>query len=181
MEFKDVEEDSRTLSGSNDTILLAVCGFKKTGKSTLIERLIPILAEEGIRTAVIKRDAHSFTPDTPGTDSYRYFQAGACGSAVYDSEKFSLSRRTPVTERELIGLFPDADLIILEGFKYSSYPKIEIVRSGISSEPVSDPKTCIALVSDLDLVTDLPVFHPEDMESIAAFVADYVKKGIERK
>jgi molybdopterin-guanine dinucleotide biosynthesis protein B len=177
MEFRNIEDDSKALGMSNNTMLLAVCGFKKTGKSSLIVSLLPLLAERGIKTAVIKHDAHSFTPDTPGTDSFRYFQAGAFGSAVYDSEKFSISKRTPVTERELIGLFPDADLIILEGFKYSSYPKIEIVRSGISSEPVSDPATCIALVSDLDLDTDLTVFHPDATDDIAAFIASFVRKG----
>ena len=175
MGFNKNEEDVKAFCESKNTALLVVSGVKKSGKTSLIESLLPLLADRGIRTAVIKRDAHSFTPDTPGTDSFRYFQAGACGSAVYDKEKFSVSRRAPVTERELIEFFPDADLIILEGFKYSSYPKLELIRSGVSSEPISNPETCIALVSDLELDTNLPVFHLDAVEDIAAFIAEFVK------
>ena len=157
--------------------VIAVSGYKKSGKTTLIVHLLPLLAEKGIKTAVIKRDAHSFTPDTPGTDSFRYFQAGACGSAVYDSEKFSLSYRVPVTERELTDAFPDVDLILLEGFKRSSYPKLEIIRSDMPENPVIDPDTCIAIISDLKSDTKLPVFHPNAVEDIAEFISSYIKKG----
>ena len=160
----------------NKPVILAVSGVKNSGKTTLIERLLPYLAALGIRTAVIKHDGHSFTPDTPGTDSYRFFAAGACGSAVYDGEKFSLSRRASVSERELTDFFPDADLILLEGFKDSDYPKLELVRHGVSSSPRCDPKTCIALVSDLDLKTKLPLFHPDAALDIAKFIDRYIKE-----
>lgn len=158
-------------------VLLAVSGVKNSGKTTLIERLLPLLAEKGVRTAVIKHDGHGFTPDTPETDSFRYFAAGACGTAVFDGEKFSLSRRASVSEKELILFFPDADLILLEGFKNSEYKKLELVRNGVSASPVCDPQTCIALISDLDLKTTLPLFHPNAVEDIAAFIAVYTKKG----
>ncbi len=158
-------------------VLLAVSGVKNSGKTTLIERLLPLLAEKGIRTAVIKHDGHGFTPDTPETDSFRYFSAGACGTAVFDGEKFSLSRRASVSEKELIAFFPDIDLILLEGFKNSSYKKLELVRGGVSSSPVCDPGTCIALISDLDLITNLPLFHPDAVEDISAFIAIYTEKG----
>ena len=158
-------------------VILAVSGVKNSGKTTLIERLIPLLAKKGIRTAVIKHDGHSFTPDTPNTDSYRFFSAGACGTAVFDGEKFSLTRRTSITEKELIALFPDADLILLEGFKGSEYKKLELVRAGVSSEPVCDSSTCIALVTDLELAVELPLFHPDAVEDIAAFIAEYTRNG----
>ncbi len=158
-------------------VLLAVSGVKNSGKTTLIERLIPILAKKGIRTAVIKHDGHGFTPDTPETDSFKYFAAGACGAAVFDSDKFSLTRRTSVSEKELISFFPDADLILLEGFKSSEYIKLELVRAEVSSEPICDAQTCIALVSDLELVTKLPLFHPDAVEAIAAFIAEYTRNG----
>ena len=158
-------------------VLLAVSGVKNSGKTTLIERLIPLLADKGIRTAVIKHDGHGFTPDTPETDSFRFFSAGACGTAVFDGEKFSLTRRISISENELIALFPDADLILLEGFKNSEYKKLELVRAGVSFEPVCDASTCIALVSDLELVTKLPLFHPDAVEDIAAFITDFTKNG----
>jgi molybdopterin-guanine dinucleotide biosynthesis protein B len=156
-------------------VLLAVSGVKNSGKTTLIERLLPLLAEKDIRTVVIKHDGHGFTPDTPETDSFRYFAAGACGTAVFDSEKFSLSRRASVSEKELIMFFPDTDLILLEGFKNSEYKKLELIRGGVSSSPVCDEQTCIALVSDLEIKTKLPLFRPDAVEDIAAFIAVYTK------
>jgi len=162
----------------NKPLILAVSGVKNSGKTTLIESLLPLLSGHDICTAVIKHDGHSFTPDTPGTDSYRFFAAGACGSAIYDGEKFSLSRRASVSERELAELFPDADLILLEGFKDSEYPKLELVRSGVSDLPVCDTETCIALVSDLGLKTKLPLFSPDAVEDIANFIYMYLKNAL---
>ncbi|MFB0919530.1 MAG: molybdopterin-guanine dinucleotide biosynthesis protein B [Oscillospiraceae bacterium] len=158
-------------------VLLAVSGVKNSGKTTLIERLLPLLAKNGLRTAVIKHDGHGFTPDTPETDSFRFFSAGACGAAVFDGEKFSLTCRASVSEKELIALFPDADLILLEGFKSSEYKKLELVRGGVSVSPVCNAQTCIALVSDLELVTKLPLFHPDAVEDIAAFITKYTRNG----
>lgn len=157
-------------------VILAVSGVKNSGKTTLIERLLPLLTQKGIRTAVIKHDGHNFVPDTPGTDSSRFFEAGACGSAVFDAEKFSVSRRVSVNETYLTGLFPDADLILLEGFKDSEYKKIELIRSGISSDPVCDQGTCIALVSDLGLRSTLPIFNPQAISEIADFICSYVNR-----
>ncbi len=161
---------------SNKPVMLAISGVKNSGKTTFIERILPQLAELGIKTAVIKHDGHVFTPDTPGTDSYRFFAAGACGSAIYDGEKFSLSRRASVSEHELAELFPDADLILLEGFKASDYPKLELIRSGVSSMPICDPETCLALVSDLDLKTELPLFRPDAVSDIAKFIYKFIRE-----
>jgi len=68
-------------------------------------------------------------------------------------------------------------LILLEGFKNSLYKKLELVRGGVSASPVCDPRTCIAIISDLDLITNLPLFHPDAVEDIAAFIAAYTEKG----
>ena len=152
--------------------IIAVCGTKNAGKTTLLEKLIPALARRWIRAAVIKHDGHRFAPDREGTDTYRMLAAGAVGAAVFDAEKFQLVRCAPVTERELADFFPEAELILLEGFKGSNGPKIEVLRGG---EPVSDPQTRLALVTD-DRVRDpgVPVFSPEDIEPLADFLASYV-------
>ena len=107
--------------------ILAVCGVKNSGKTTLLEKITAHLSKEGIKIAVIKHDGHSFVPDRPGTDSFRLKAAGAYGAAVFSSQCFSIVKDTdpPVTEADLISFFPEADLILLEGFKNSPYPKIE--------------------------------------------------------
>ena len=112
--------------------VLAVCGVKNSGKTTLLTKITAQLTKEGIKIAVIKHDGHSFQADRPGTDSFRHKEAGAFGTAVFCSGRFSIVKDTekPVTETELFSFFPEADLILLEGFKHSSYAKIEVVRRG---------------------------------------------------
>lgn len=161
----------------NEPAVLAVSGVKNSGKTTLIERLIPLLAARGLRVAVIKHDGHSYTPDTPGTDSYRYFQAGACASVVFDHEKYTLSQRATVDETHFMNMLPEADLILLEGFKASRYPKLEIVRRSVSSEPVCEPASCLAYVSDVDYPFTKPVFAPDDTTAIANFICQYLKRN----
>lgn len=161
----------------NEAAVLAVSGVKNSGKTTLIERLLPLLAARGLRVAVIKHDGHSYTPDTPGTDSYRYFQAGACASVVYDHEKYTVSQRASVDETHFLSTFPEADLIVLEGFKASRYPKLEIVRRGVSLEPVCEPASCLAYVSDVDYPFTKPVFAPDDTAAIAEYICQYIKRN----
>ncbi|MDO5408705.1 MAG: molybdopterin-guanine dinucleotide biosynthesis protein B [Eubacteriales bacterium] len=147
--------------------LFAVSGVKNSGKTTLITKLIPILSGYGlkvatIRHATIRHDGHEFCPDVPGTDTCAHLQAGACGSAVFSatrcmvvkqqeqvSEQQVVLEQQMMSEQQLVQLFPEADLILLEGFKYSSYPKVEIVRRGSSRRCVCSGESLMAVVSDL--------------------------------
>lgn len=157
--------------------VLAISGIKKSGKTTLIEKLIPRLSQRGLRVAVVKHDAHSFTPDTPGTDSFRFFAAGACGTVIFDSEKYSLTRRVPVTRDWVTEQFPDADLVLCEGLSRSAYPKIELIPLDSDEAPICDPKSCVAYVCRGDFATDKPVFHPDDLEAITDFVISFAEGG----
>lgn len=151
--------------------ILAVSGVKNSGKTTLLEQLIPALRERGIRTAVVKHDGHGFAPDREGTDTFRLLQAGAMGAAIFDGEKFQYVKYAAVTEANLIALYPVADLILLEGFKWTDYPKIELVRKGNSDQSVCDPKTLIALVTDTEISVDgVPKFDFSEIEKLADLV-----------
>ena len=148
--------------------VIAVSGVKNSGKTTLIEKLIPALNARGVKTAVLKHDGHSFAADREGTDTCRFLTAGALGAAIFDGEKFQAVKFASVTERDLIALYPEADLILLEGFKWTDYPKIELIRRGVSEKPVCDPDTLLALVTDTDCrVPDVPTFAFEDVEPLA--------------
>lgn len=74
-------------------------------------------------------------------------------------------------------MMPEAKLIILEGFKETSYPKIEVIRGANSNKPASNPENRIALVSDLGFDCGLPVFGLNDIEEIADFIAVGVNNG----
>ncbi len=106
--------------------VVAVCGAKNVGKTTLIEGLLGAPSRRGVRVAVIKHDGHRFEPDREGTDSFRALSAGAMGAAVFDGEKFQLVKRAAVTERELAALFPEAELILLEGGKKRESMTVDI-------------------------------------------------------
>ena len=128
--------------------ILAVSGVKNSGKTTLLEKLIPALARRGLRTAVLKHDGHRFAADREGTDTWRLLRAGAMGAAVFDGEKFQAVKYAAVTETELAALYPEADVIFLEGFKSSAYPKIEVWRKENSPAPVCNPATVLALATE---------------------------------
>lgn len=107
-----------------EPFIFAVCGYKNSGKTTLIEKLIPCLTSKGYKVAVIKHDGHDFESDVPGTDSYRHQKAGAFGTAVFSNNRILVTREyKEPDETILFHAFPDADIILIEGLKSSSYPK----------------------------------------------------------
>lgn len=158
--------------------VVAVSGIKNSGKTRLITLLVPELSARGLRVAVIKHDGHRFEADRPGTDSHAYLAAGAVGTAVFDSEKFQLIRRAQVDENALLAQFPDVDLVLLEGFKHSSWPKLELLRAGVSEGSVCHPSTRLAYVTnETPPEPGFPVFSPEKPASVAAYLADFARLG----
>ena len=125
--------------------VLAVSGLHNSGKTTLLEKLLPALRSRGLKVGVIKHDGHDFTPDVPGTDSYRLREAGAEGVAVYSGQRYLLTEAFRLFERH------GYDLVLLEGFKDSGWPKIEVVRREISDTPVSfQPLAVVGDIPDAD-------------------------------
>jgi molybdopterin-guanine dinucleotide biosynthesis protein MobB len=160
--------------------LIAVCGLKKSGKTTLLEGLIPALTRKGLRIAAVKHDGHDFIPDVPRTDSFRLKSAGAFGVAVYSRNRWmAVKDAADTTAEQMAEFFPDADLILLEGGKSLSCPKIETVRNG--ALPVCDASALLALCVNGNFsnvegaAKGIPVFLPNDYEGIAGLI---VKKFI---
>ena len=85
--------------------VLAVSGVHNSGKTTLLEKLIPLLRARGLKVGVIKHDGHDFTPDVPGTDSFRLREAGAEGVAVFSGQRYLLTEAFRLTEQDLLALF----------------------------------------------------------------------------
>ena len=156
--------------------MIAVSGAKNSGKTTLITKLIAIFARHGLKTAVIKHDGHEFEPDVPGTDSFLLRKAGACACAVVSDERCMIIREgIGLSPEELSAFFPEADIILLEGFKYSDYPKVELIRKGNSSRGVCGGEHLLAVITDLDsrpegLPENIPVLDLNDPEKTAEFL-----------
>ncbi len=148
--------------------IIVICGVKNSGKTTLLTKIVAKLTKRGLKIAVIKRDGHDFTCDIPNTDSYRIKEAGAYATAVFsDSRIFVHKTGTQENEEDLISLFPEADIIFIEGLKESAYPKIEVIRAEISARPVSNPVGRFLIVTDRkEEEFDEPTTGFDDIERI---------------
>ena len=154
--------------------VLGLIGRPDCGKTTLIEKLIPVLAKQGIGVGTIKHHHGSIQMDTPGKDTWRHKRAGAQVVLLSSPSGIGLVRDTPgdTPVEELVSrYFQDVDLVIAEGYKGALFPKIEVFRSTVYDEPLTDPgSTLIAMVSDVEVRPGLPWFRPEDLDSLVEFI-----------
>lgn len=156
--------------------VFAVSGVKNSGKTTMVVKLVTALTARGFKVATIKHDAHQFDADVPGRDSYRHKAAGAYGTAVFDRDHFMVIKDGPQTIEGLLDMFPEADIIVLEGAKQTDYPKIEVVRAGNSKGIACDPKTLLAVATDLPLtVESVPVTGINDVDALVEIVLKHKK------
>jgi len=157
-----------------------VVGKKKTGKTTLIEKLIAGLKNKGYKIGSIKYTTEDHEFDTPGKDSFRHAQAGAESTLILSPTKIALFSRT-LRERNLDQIlnfvFADCDLVIGEGFRNSSYPKIEVFDSRKHSGLLcSLEDNLIAVVGDVDLSMQVPYFSPDQVDSLVEFIEGHLLK-----
>jgi molybdopterin-guanine dinucleotide biosynthesis adapter protein len=115
------------------TIVFGFAGYSGSGKTTLIEKVIPELRAAGLSVSLIKHAHHSFDIDQPGKDSYRHREAGAGEVLIASSQRWVLmhelrDEQEPSLET-LLKQFAPCDIVLVEGYKFSKVPKIEIVRA----------------------------------------------------
>ena len=152
--------------------IFSIVGKSDSGKTTLIEKLIPELKRRGYRVGTIKHSAHGFEMDQQGKDSWRHRQAGADTVAVSAPGQIAFTKRTDQSALEdVLRFFDDVDIIITEGFKRSNQAKIEIFRKGVHDHPLEGQhNNTIAYVTDTPLETDLPLFGLDDIHTLADFI-----------
>ncbi len=162
--------------------LLGFAAYSGTGKTTLLEALLPKLTAAGLRIGLLKHAHHDFDVDKPGKDSYRLRKAGASQMLIASRNRHALMTETPDAEAEFDYLLTrfDAeklDMILVEGCKNIAFPKIELHRAEVG-KPWLYPhdQNIIAIAADETVATDLPQMHINDLDAIADFVLDYVNK-----
>ncbi|MFZ0552202.1 MAG: molybdopterin-guanine dinucleotide biosynthesis protein B [Steroidobacteraceae bacterium] len=133
--------------------VLGIVGWSGSGKTTLITRLIPVLTSRGIRVATLKHAHHKFDVDQPGKDSYEHRKAGACEVIVSSARRWvqmhELGDGAEATLRELLAKVSPCDLILVEGFKMESHPKLEVFREAAGTPPLHpDDRRIVAIASD---------------------------------
>ena len=155
-------------------------GYSNTGKTTLIEKLIPLLRARGLRVSAIKHAHHGFDMDRPGKDSYRYREAGAGQVLIATTQRWALLTETPqapATLEELLAQLAPCDVVLVEGFKSEGrIPRIEVRRSTNTEPPIfpRDPNV-VALAADHPIDTRLPVLDLNDATKIAAFIVELLQ------
>ncbi|EPN4986796.1 bifunctional molybdopterin-guanine dinucleotide biosynthesis adaptor protein MobB/molybdopterin molybdotransferase MoeA [Vibrio alginolyticus] len=162
--------------------ILGFAAYSGTGKTTLLEALLPKLTEAGLRIGMLKHAHHNFDVDKPGKDSYRLRKAGASQMLIASRNRFALMTETPEAEAEfeyLLTRFDEdkLDVVLVEGCKNIAFPKIELHREEVG-KPWLYPhdENIIAIASDSgELDSELPQMNINDLDAIAQFVLQYVQ------
>lgn len=150
--------------------VIAVIGHRASGKTTFLRRLIPVLVARGLRVGTAKHVAPDVEPDHPGKDTHLHREAGAQRVLLYSDLHGALfwDHDGTTVDVYLEQYMADLDLVLLEGFKGSRYPKIEIYRTG---EPLAGRIPVLAVVSDRPVrVPDGVEVLPLDPEAVADFL-----------
>jgi len=162
--------------------IVSIVGKSDSGKTTLLEALIRVLGQRGRRVAVIKHAADDFEIDTPNKDSWRFSRAGSAVSAISSKDRLAVIHRLengPDPQALLPYLGTDCDLVLTEGFKQYAYPKIEVIGSGQSADPVSPPEQLLAIVADKPVNTSVPQFNKAEVAKIADLIEQKYLVGAE--
>jgi molybdopterin-guanine dinucleotide biosynthesis adapter protein len=155
--------------------VISIVSKKKSGKTTLIEKLIPELMRRGYQVGTLKHDTHGFSMDHEGKDTWRHKRAGARTIAI--SSPWQISIIMDVDQEMSIdtiadNYFRNVDIIITEGYGKAGKPQIEVFRSDVHATPLPIDETRIALVADTPLELGVPVFELDDIRGIANFVEE---------
>jgi molybdopterin-guanine dinucleotide biosynthesis adapter protein len=157
--------------------MVSFVGHSGSGKTTFIEKLIPLFVGVGVKAAIIKHDVHGFEMDKPGKDTWRHKKAGAVATIISSAEKIGLVMDSDRDHQphELAFMLDSADVIINEGFKHSPYPKIEVFRpdaTGDAAPLCLGDSQLLAIISDRSVDCDLPVFGLDDIQPVADFLIE---------
>ena len=157
--------------------ILSIVGKSGSGITTLLKKLIPELVKRGYKVGTIKHTHHhDFEIDKPGKDSWEHQNAGATSVAISSTKKFAFIKKLDeeIKVKAIISnCFSDVDLILAEGFKEENFPKIEVLRKGISTGPVSQfsiSSPLLLVISDIPYKLPVPVLSSREVHEVADFI-----------
>ena len=164
--------------------VFGLAGYSGSGKTTLLEALIPRLTAAGLRVSLIKHAHHRFDIDQPGKDSHRLREAGCSEVLLISEQRWVLMhelRGAPEPSlEEQIARFSDCDLVLVEGFKHTRIPKLEVHRPSVGKPLIagSGVETIVAIATDepdavrqqTGLPAGLPLLDLNDRDAIVDFI-----------
>ncbi len=156
--------------------IISIVSKKRSGKTTLLEKLIPELKRRGYRVGTVKHDTHGFDIDHEGKDTFRHKACGA--EAVLISSPWKLSLIKDSTEdlalEQLVARYmADLDIILTEGYKRANMPQVEVFRSGAHETPLhvkSEKNSLLAVMSDIPVDLGVPNFDLDDIPALADLI-----------
>ena len=160
-------------SGNTEPPVICIVGSSRTGKTVLLEKLIPELNRRGFRVGTIKHNHHDFEMDRPGKDSWRHKHAGAAVTVISSPYKIGVVMDVDRDHslEELARFMGNVDIILAEGYKGENMPKIEVLRSGRNRDPLlKEDEHLVALISDAPVDLDVPRFSSNDIRTLADFL-----------
>ena len=160
-------------------VVMAFVAWSGTGKTTLVESLVRLATERGLAAGTLKHDAHQFEIDRPGKDSHRLFAAGSRATMIVSEDKLALIQRhetAPAVDDLIAVHFASYDLVLVEGWKMSALPRIEVHRPSLGRpllcrEERHDPHL-VAVASDTPLDVDVPVLDLNDPAAVLDFILE---------
>lgn len=161
--------------------IVSIVGTSDSGKTTLLEKLIPEIIKKGYRVATIKHDVHGFDVDKEGKDSWRHKKAGARTTIISSPEKIAVisdTDRDLSLEEIRVRYIQDVDLIISEGYKREVYPKVEVSRKAQKRELIcTEDENLIAVASDYPVEVKVPRVDINDAKGLADIIEEKVING----
>jgi len=158
--------------------IIGFAGFSGSGKTTLLEQVIPLLTAQGLRISLIKHAHHNFDIDKPGKDSFRHREAGAKEVLIVSGFRWALMHELreeaePSMETLCKRLSP-CDLVIVEGYKYSEIPKIEVHRVETSHPHLyNEDQRIVAVATDSKGRLPIPSLDINAPQQVADFILNY--------
>ena len=162
--------------------VLGIAGYSGSGKTTLLEQVIPLLRRRGLRISVIKHAHHDFDIDRPGKDSFRHREAGAHEVMLASGHRWALMHElreeSEPTLEELTARLSPCDLVLIEGYKFSPIPKLEVHRTA-TGHPLLYPNDAniVAVVTDSNAPLPLPALDIDSPQQVADHILAYFSFG----
>ncbi len=154
--------------------VIAIVGQSGSGKTTLIEKLLPEFKRRGYRVGTVKHHWHEFDIDKEGKDSWRHARAGADMVVIASPQKLAMVKNmTADMSLEDIRdtVFSDVDVVIAEGYKTSTQPRVEVFQAAVHEKPLfTKNKNLLATVSDTHVNTGVPWFGLEEIVPLVDFL-----------
>ncbi|BAU28372.1 molybdopterin guanine dinucleotide biosynthesis accessory protein MobB [Aneurinibacillus soli] len=157
--------------------ILQVVGYSNSGKTTLLCKLIADLSSRGIRIGTIKHDAHTFEVDKPGKDTFRHREAGAHVVSITSADKTAIMIQEHRSIEQLLPYYSEVDLVLIEGYKFATYPKFVVLRESSHATLLEDVTDIESVVTwDGILVEHHPCYDINDVAGIISHIMTWLKQ-----